>query len=175
MRGRHLTTGITLLVLVGILAVGGVYGVKSLFAPIPSDTPSAGTDCSATTVKKGQKIRARQVRVSVFNAGSRSGLADETLIALVRRGFRKGQAGNAPEGAKVKKAQVWTTQRKDPAAKLVARQFGKATKVRFVDQDLGPGVDVVVGDGFGKLAKAKKVLVVKKSTSACLRGSPTGG
>lgn len=170
MRGRHLTTAITLLVLVGILVVGGLYGMKSLFAPLPGDDPSAGASCSAINVKKGQKIRARQVEVSVFNGGSRSGLADETLGALHKRGFRKGSSGNAPETSKVKRVQVWTTQRRDPAARLVAKQFGPGTAVKFKDTDLGPGVDVVVGNGLGKLAKPTKVLVVKRATSACVAG-----
>ena len=176
MSGRHVTTGVTLLVLLGILVAGGLYGLDALFKPLPGDSSGKAAGCSTTSIKKGQRIRAHQVQVSVFNAGTRSGLADETLGALRARGFRKGEAGNAPSGAKVKRVQVWTTQRNDAAARLVAHQFGRATKVRFVDTDLGPGVDVVVGNRFGKLVKAKRVLVVKKKTAAaCLpTGSPSG-
>ena len=175
MSGRHLTTAITLLVLLGILVAGGLYGLDSLFKPLPGDSSKANAGCSTTSVKKGQRIRAHQVQVSVFNAGSRSGLADETLSGLRARGFRKGEAGNAPTGSKVKRAQVWTTQRNDAAARLVARQLGAKTKVRFVDTDLGPGVDVVVGNRFDKLVKAKRVLVVKKRAAACLpTKSPSG-
>lgn len=176
MSGRHVTTGVTLLVLLGILVAGGLYGLDALFKPLPGDSSGKAAGCSTTSIKKGQRIRAHQVQVSVFNAGTRSGLADETLGALRARGFRKGEAGNAPSGAKVKRVQVWTTQRNDAAARLVAQQFGRATKVRFVDTDLGPGVDVVVGNRFGKLVKAKRVLVVKKPAAACLptKAKPSG-
>ena len=71
---RHLTTAITLLVLVGILVVGFLIGTKSLFAPLPGDAnPKADPSptCSPKSVKKGQAIRSAQVQVSVFNGGSR--------------------------------------------------------------------------------------------------------
>lgn len=170
MRGRHVTTGVTLLILLGILLVAGAYGLHALVAPVPGKDSSPSADCRTTSVKKGQKIRARQVKVSVFNGGNRAGLADETLGALRRRGFQKGEAGNAPDGTKVKVAKVWTTQKHDAAAKLVARQFGPAIKVFQVSakSDLGPGVDVVVGNDFRGLAKAGPVLTVRKRSSACL-------
>ncbi len=170
MRGRHLTTAVTMLILLAILAAGAVVGLRSLFAPLPRGqaTAKATPACVTKSVKKGQRVSATQVEVSVFNAGSRAGLADETMLTLVQRGFRKGKVGNAPAGSTVKKAQVWTTQKHDPAARLVARQFGKAVKVRSVKVDLGPGVDVVVGDGFTKLVKAKRVIIVKRTSSACL-------
>ena len=84
MARRHLTTAVTLLVLVGILVVGVVLGVKTLFAPLPgSDDASAkpSASCSPKTVRKGQRIRSSQVQVSVFNGGTRSGLADETPVS----------------------------------------------------------------------------------------------
>lgn len=169
MRRRHLTTGVTLLVLVGILAAGAWIGSRSLFAPLPGDDPSAATSsCSPKALKKGQRISTRQVEVSVYNAGTRAGLADKTLRALTNRGFDRGRVGNAPAGSGVKVAQVWTTRTDDAAARLVALQFGPAIKVKLKQVDLGPGVDVVVGDGFRELARAKRVVVVKSAQSVCL-------
>ncbi len=168
---RHLTTAVTMLVLVGILVLGVVIGVDRLFAPVPgSEEPVAEPEptCTTQTVRKGQRIRSSQVQVSVFNGGTRSGLADETLNVLTRRGFKPGDAGNAPAGTKVAKVQIWTTEKNDSSARLVARQFGKATKVRVVDQDLGPGVDVIVGNKFSKLAKAPRALTVRKPSSVCV-------
>jgi lambda repressor-like predicted transcriptional regulator len=166
---RHVTTAVTLLVLLAILVAGALVGVRSLFAPI-SDGPNANPspDCVSKPLRKGQRVLASQVEVSVFNAGSRSGLARATLAALVRRGFKKGESGNAPEGSGVKVAQVWTTERNDAAARLVARQFGPAIKVFTGRQDLGPGIDVVVGNGYHKLAKAQRAVVATKRSSACL-------
>ena len=75
----------------------------------------------------------------------------------------------------VKRVQVWTTLRDDDGARLVARQFGRKTKVRFTRTDLGPGVDVVVGDNFDKLAKGKRFVVVRRSSSVCVPlSSPAG-
>lgn len=169
MRGRHLTTAITLMVLVAILVLGVLLGVKSLFAPIPSGESgaTASPDCTTKSVKKGQRVAASQVQVSVYNGGTRAGLADETMNDLRGRGFRRGEIGNAPEDSNVKRVQVWTTERIDPAARLVANQFGPGTRVRLVDTDLGPGVDVVVGDGFRDLARAKRAIVAKRSSSGC--------
>jgi hypothetical protein len=36
------------------------------------------------------------------------------------------------------------------------------------DTDLGPGIDIIVGDDFEKLARARRVIVVKKSSSVCV-------
>jgi hypothetical protein len=170
MRGRHLTTAVTMLVLLAILAAGALWGARALFAPLPSADPTAeaSPDCVTRSVRKGQRITATQVQVSVYNAGTRAGLADETMASLTLRGFKPGDVGNAPETSRVKVAQVWTTERTDTAAKLVARQFGPRIKVRRVAVDLGPGVDVVVGNGLGKLAKAKRSIVASKASSVCL-------
>lgn len=171
MRGRHITTGITLLVLVVIVVAAAAYGVQQALAPVGGDDSEQSTACHPRTLSKGQRIRARQIVVSVFNAGSRSGLADTTLARLSNRGFRAGSSGNAPEGTSVRVVQVWTTQQDDLAARLVARQFGAKTPVRVVSTDLGPGIDVVVGNGLQRLVKASTVLAVTKSASACLGGA----
>ena len=171
MTHRHLTTAVTLLVLVCILVLGVLLGVKTLFAPLPGSDKATATpspSCSPKSVKKGQRIRSTQVQVSVFNGGTRSGLADETMRLLARRGFTQGDIGNAPTDAKVSRVRVLTTEKNDMAAALVARQFGRTTRVIVTDTDLGPGIDVIVGNKFGKLAKAKRVLVAQSSSSVCV-------
>ena len=171
MARRHLTTAVTLLVLVSILVLGVVLGVKTLFAPLPGSDKATATpspSCSPKTVRKGQRIRSTQVQVSVFNGGTRSGLADETMRLLARRGFTQGDVGNAPSDAKVSRVRVLTTEKNDMAAALVARQFGRTTRVIVTGTDLGPGIDVIVGNKFGKLAKAKRVLVAQSSSSVCV-------
>lgn len=177
MRGRHVTTGVTLLVLVGVLVVAVVLGAKALFAPLPQHDTPAAQGCVSTRVHKGQRVSSAQVEVSVFNASGRSGLADRTMLAFTSRGFAKGDVGNAPAGSGVKVAQVWTTRRNDAGARLVARQLGRHTRVRTVAADLGPGVDVLVGARFTRLAAAPRTLVAARTTSACRASktaSPTG-
>jgi hypothetical protein len=173
-RARHVTTGVTLLVLLLILGIGAFVGLRQLFAPLPEAGDAATTKaprCSVEALRKGQRVSTRQVEVSVYNAGTRPGLATRTMGVLTARGFRKGAVANAPRGSGVKVAQIWTTQRKDAAARLVAVQFGPSIKVKLKRTDLGPGVDVVVGDGFRRLARVTRAVVVRQTQSACLRAA----
>jgi hypothetical protein len=177
MRRRHLTTAITLLVLLCLLAIGAVVGVKTLFAPVDDTGTAKAPTCVTRSVKKGQRLTSAQVQVSVFNAGTRAGYAGSTMSMLTKRGFKKGTVGNAPEGSRVKVAQVWVDSAADvTAARLVARQLGPAIKVKTGRTSLGPGIDVVIGDGFDKLAKAKRVIVASRTSSVCLpTPTPSGG
>jgi hypothetical protein len=148
-----------------------MLGVKTLFAPVPGDpTPTASPSptCSEKTVRKGQRLRSTQVVVSVYNGGTRAGLADTTMRALTNRGFKQGEIGNAPPDVNVTKVKVYTSERNDQAAQLVARQFGRKTRVTLAETDLGPGVDVVVGNGFDELAKARRVIVARHGSSVCV-------
>ena len=146
MNARRITTSVTLVVLVVVLAAMAAYGYKSATAPLPSSPTSAPT-CSSAGNQVQRFLARSQVQVSVFNAGGRSGLASSSLDQLEALGFRPGNAGNAPEN--VRRAEVWTTQEDDSAAQLVARSLGRRTPVRVTEQDLGPGVDVLVGRRFG--------------------------
>ncbi len=170
MRARHITTGVTLVVLLLILAAGAWVGYRSLVAPVPGDgtTSSATPTCSPQSLRRGQRVVSTQVAVSVWNAGTRPGAAGRTLRMLTNRGFTQGEVGNAPSGTKVRRAQIWTTRRHDAAARLVALQFGPGTKVELKRTDLGPGVDVVVGDDFDRLSTAARSVVVRNAQSACL-------
>jgi len=167
---RAITTAVTMLALIGILVLGAVWGWRSLFAELPESPTAAepAPTCATETLAAGQRVRARQVRVSVFNAGTRSGLAGDTLDRLRRRGFTAGDTGNAPSDLDVRRVQVWSTVEDDPRAQLVARQFGKKTRVRFSDEDLGPGVDVIVGDRFDRLSKAPRSLRVREAREICV-------
>ena len=168
---RHITTAITMMALVAILVLGAVWGWRSLFAALPEDgTASEGPSPTCTTekIKAGQRVRSTQVRVSVFNNSTRSGLAGSTLEKLLDRGFIAGDAGNAPSDADVRRVEVWSTVEDDPRARLVARQFGKDVTIRFSDEDLGPGIDVIVGDRFRDLAKAPRALEVKQAQEICV-------
>lgn len=147
---RHVVTAVTLLVLCGVLVFMVVYGVKAVTAPLPGSS-SPTQDCSAAEKEVDRFVNRPEVEVSVYNAGSRQGLAGKTLNRLERAGFHPGAAGNAPRRAGVRRAVVWTTHQDDTAAKLVARALGRRTKVVVTDTDLGPGIDVLVGNGFRSL------------------------
>jgi len=162
--------GITFLVLFGILAVGTVVGWRAVSSPVPGsseETPSAGPSCREG-VAAGDVVRTGDVTVSVFNAGDRSGLADQTLGELTARGFIAGEVGNAPADVRaVKFVRVLAPRANDPAALLVARQFGPQTLVQPHAEDLGRGVDVIVGDKFAGLVKAPRKLKARTAGSGC--------
>lgn len=167
---RNGLAGITFVVLLGIMALGTVVGWRAVSAPVPGvteETPSAGPSCRQA-VSAGDVVRTGDVTVSVFNAGNRSGLADQTLGELTARGFIAGDVGNAPGAVSdVRFVRVLAPSRNDPAALLVARQFGRQTLVQQTDEDLGPGVDVIVGDRFAGLVKAPRRITAQTDGSGC--------
>lgn len=168
---RHVITTVTMLALIGIVVAGAVLGWRALFAELPEDSVSVGEpvpSCLPETIGPRERIRTRDIRVSVFNGGSRSGLAGETLDALARRGFVEGDVGNAPSNVNVRKVQVRSTVENDPRARLVARQFGKNVTMQVSEEDLGVGVDVIVGDRFEQLVKAPRSFTVKGAHEVCV-------
>ena len=161
-RGR---SAVTLGVLVMLCLVGILVGVRALTADLPDEPliESADQQCEDRTVAPGKRIRAAEITVSVYNAGSRAGAANQVMRQLVARGFAEGKSGNAPEGTDIIRAQVWADTRRNSAARLVARHLGTGIKV-FADKPaLGPGIVVVVGD---KLAVTKLPTAPRKTKAA---------
>ena len=157
-------TALTMATLLVLLLVAAAWAISALTAPFPGkvDLPT----CVATDVAKGEKVFPEQVVVSVFNAGTREGLAGLTMKQLTDMGFVEGDSGNAPDKANVPRAQVWTSEPRNPAVRLVASQFGPGTRV-VKGKALGPGVVVVVGDRFRTLVKAPKNVRAARDTSIC--------
>lgn len=173
MASRHLTTAVTLLVLVGILVLGVVVGVRELLAPLPGSEGASGEPAAEQTEScdqsgKPDRLTSREVLVNVFNGGNRAGLAGQTLDTLSARGFRAGQASNA-SGTGVRRVQVWVVEGEEDAGKLVARNFGPRVPVKTVQgaKDLGDGVDVVVGNRLGPLARPVRAIKVEADEGAC--------
>ena len=163
-------TALTMATLGVLLLVAAAWGFSALTAPFPGkvDLPT----CVATDVQKGDKVFPDQVVVSVFNAGTREGLAGLTMTQLNDIGFVEGDSGNAPARAKVPRAEVWAAEPRNPAAALVARQYGPDTRV-VKGKPLGPGVVVVVGDRFRTLVKAPKKIVANRASSICSPPAPS--
>jgi LytR cell envelope-related transcriptional attenuator len=166
--GRSVTTAVTLVVLLVVLGGMAVYGFREFTAPLPNP-PSAEQTCSGAEKQVKKVLRRGEVQVSVFNAGTRRGFAGSTLEQAEEAGFRAGNAGNAPTSAQVRRAVVWTTEADDPAAKLVALAFGRRTRVQVTEADLGPGVDVLVGDRFPGLdPKAPRQIPLPAPVETCI-------
>ncbi|MFL6160410.1 MAG: LytR C-terminal domain-containing protein [Marmoricola sp.] len=158
---RRTTSAITLAVTALVVVVMAFWGLHALTAPVAKDPSSASTSPDdAASCPAGQTatvvrlVKRSQVRVSVYNAGKRSGRAGATLNLLESAGFLPGAIGNAPDGTTVDRAQVHTKKADDAAAKLVALAFGPNTEVVVDDGDLGPGVNVYIGDKFRKLDRS---------------------
>jgi hypothetical protein len=154
-----------------VLLVMAAIGVKQALKPFPASKKQATSACANPEKQIQKALTRKDVQVSVFNAGSRSGLASSTLDKLQAAGFAAGNAGNAPGTADVKRAVVWTTKQDDYSAKLVALAFGPRTQVQVTSTDLGPGVDVLVGDAFNGLAKnAPRQIQLPKPVETCIEG-----
>jgi hypothetical protein len=169
---RRALSAATLTVLVVLLAVGAVIGWKSLTAPFNGTQSSATTPTKKPScdprLTKGAPVRTSDVTVSVYNAGTRTGLAGQTQQQLVARGFIPGDVGNAPGNlGGVRFVRILAPSQTDPAARLVALQFGRHTFVQRSSQNLGPGVQVVVGDRFVGLVRAPRSIKAHASGSGC--------
>jgi hypothetical protein len=171
-----MTTAVTLLVLVGILALGLFVGFRELFAPLPGEGDDSTTETAATCepqdVQPGQRLRPPDVLVNVHNAGDRAGLASQTMATLDRRGFRTGEIANTSSGGRVKRVQVWIVEGEETAGRLVARNFGPKVKVRTrsAENDLGDGVDVVVSNRLRRVGPPVRAVRVRDDEAVCLPG-----
>ncbi|MDO9378278.1 MAG: LytR C-terminal domain-containing protein [Nocardioidaceae bacterium] len=147
----------TMSVLVALFVIGTFVGFRLLFAEGPSLADAAVDDtpqCQDATIPAGGALPAQQVTVTVYNAGSVSGLANRTLINLQQRGFRPGKVGNVPEGVQAgRNVTIITDERTDPAVRLVARQFKGNVVYAAPTQAQGDNVEIVIGPRFSELRK----------------------
>ncbi len=164
---------VTLAVLAVVCVFALFIGLKAAFEPFP-DSP-LGSDVSGTClfidVRQGERIGAQDVLVSVFNASGEAGLARNTIRQRSERGFGSGSEGNV-DAPRVDYAEVWADTEDDPAALLVAKQFGpRVSVVTGDDTTIGEGVVVVVGEEFEELRRAPKYVRAPYDTQVC---SPRG-
>ncbi len=168
-------TPITLLVLVGILLGAAYYGWQTVINPATEATTTQGPTHASkpTCVKqkqflKGQEIKAADIVVNVFNAGTISGLAGDALSALHQKGFQMGIAANPPGGVGATNVTVLTDSPQSPEVRLVVSQFLGKVLVRK-GPNLAPGIDVVIGQDFKGIAeKAPTTLRLSHDVTTCL-------
>lgn len=162
--GQGARTAITVSVLGLLLVVAAVWGWAAFTDPLPAkvDTPI----CVDRDVAAGEKVFASQVTVSVYNAGTREGLAGRVTRELTDTGLHEGNSGNAAPTVRVSVAEIWTRDPKSPAVRLVASRLGGQTRVVRRDP-VGSGVTVVVGDQFGEVLAGRKAVVAKADAVIC--------
>lgn len=159
----RLRSAITLAVLAVVLVLAALWGWSAVSQPFPEQAEAPV--CVDAEFAKGDRISRSDVTVSVYNAGTRVGLAGLTMDLLVDEGFAQGSEGNAPDQRKVGRVQIWTEEPKSPAVRLVASHFRKAKVVRR-EAD-APGVMVVVGDNFEDLQGGRRGIKAKQATTVC--------
>ena len=156
------------LVVAGLMLVFGLFaGVQMLSSG--ADTAAPAPTCTNRTVADGANLTSNLVTVNLFNASSRSGLANRVTINLQRRGFLGGSLGNSTSATKPRTVAILTDDRNDPLVKLVAAQF--ADKVTYAKPDLQveQGVIVVVGDDYSGLKKkAPTSIKATRAVTACV-------
>ena len=170
-------TPITLVVLLGVLLGAAYYGWNTIVNPGDNTNASAPKEpknqpCKKkTTIKKGSRIQAVDVRVNVYNAGTRTGLAGDTLESLVSKGFKRGVADNVPDDINATWGNVSIVLpggKVLPQVRLVRNQF--IGVVKFIKgTDAGGNIDVVVGDNFrGVKGTSATSVRVNRAVKTCV-------
>lgn len=163
---------ITLIGAGAVFVVMAFWGVTA--ATSPADRSSRGStsasQCSDAEQTIQTHIKRMDVTVSVYNSGKRKGLATDVLQRLENSGFRPGAVGNAPEGLSTDVAVVYAEDTAATSAQLVALAFGPDTQVLPQEIDMGPGINVVVGDKFKRLDKsAPRSLELPEPIITCVK------
>lgn len=140
------------MVVVVLVVLGAGLGAGGLYLGLFGTT---STDVATTTprpcVTTAAPLDPRRVRVNVYNASGRTGLASRTADDLRARRFAIGAVTNDPTGAKVTAAALIRYGRTGSAsAKLVATQLRGATLV--ADKRPNAVVDLVLGAAFTGLS-----------------------
>ena len=163
----RLRTAITLAALAVLLLVGVTWGWSQVSQPLPGKADAA--ICVPTSYAAGDELFVQDVTVSVLNASKREGLAGRTMSELVTAGFAEGQTRNAPDQTRVLRAEIWTTDADNPAARLVRSRFGRAEVVEKDDPGAA-GIVVVVGDDFEETVEGRAS--IKADTDVVICGPP---
>lgn len=149
-RARRRRTLITL-GLVALLLFGAFWFAYSYWKQ-PAK-PSAGPTPTCTTAAPNPTASAAPVKVNVYNATNRSGLAAATAKELKKRGYVIGTVANDPLRKTIKgTAEVRYGKSGVKVAAPIESLVSKPAKV--VDARKDTSVDLVLGNGFKDLAAA---------------------
>ncbi|MFD9904660.1 LytR C-terminal domain-containing protein [Streptomyces sp. NPDC059063] len=162
-RRRIVLVAVASLAAAGLLGWGG-YQLYDVFTGGDKASAAAGAkDCAtkkpdAQTAPRAKALpEPRQITVNVYNATSRVDLAQDTADELKKRGFTIGEVDNATKeyDGKVKGTGILLGPRAamDTALPVLGTQLAGAE--RRADARKGGAVDLIIGDRFKSLTKAK--------------------
>lgn len=157
---RLVRTPLTLLVLLGVLCYGAYWGYNNIIAPVPAAPPEP---CVNQTVTKG-KLLSSQVTVSIFNGGSKRGLAGDVGRLMRDRDFTVQRMTNTNEN--IQKTVIVGAGTKNPEVLLV-KAFFKDAEVRS-DKRADHTVDILVGDKYAGFNKKAPTSYAVKTSTVCL-------
>jgi hypothetical protein len=162
-RGRRRRVTPLLVVLVVVAAVGaGYYWVTVRDGATTAADPSPTRSCPAPSPLPSV-VPANRVRVNVYNATDRRGLAATVATQLRRRGFVVGKVDNDPAKRTVTGvAEVRSSTTGAGAARTVGAQVG--TFVTVPDQRPDASVDLVLGAGFRGLRSPQQAAAAASPT-----------
>ena len=147
-------TAITLLAVFAILL--GTYYYASSYWNQPANRSASSPSCTPTIPATGP-LQPQHVRLNVYNATKRSGLAATTAKQLKDRGFLVGTIGNDPARRTVpQSAEVRYGPSGERAAQLVLTQVPGAAPIKD-EARADASVDLVLGDAFQQLGPAPTV------------------
>jgi hypothetical protein len=157
-------SALTISVLGLLLVVAAVWGWSAVSEPLPAkvDRPL----CVQEDVPAGTKVFPEDVTVSVYNAGTREGLAGRTMQLLTDSGFAEGNSGNVTPDRPVRFAAIWTEDPTSPAVHLVASRLGPRADIERRKAP-GVGVVVVVGDAFDDVVEGRRAVAAEKDSVIC--------
>jgi hypothetical protein len=135
---RTLSTPITLIVLLGLLAAGAIWGYKAVTAKVPVTPPPPCVTLPMTD------LLTSSVTVNVYNGGTTRGLASSVSEALKQGGFLIGKVDNTDE--RTYGATIVGAAADNPEVQLAAAWFVNP-QIRADDRP-DHSVDVLLGADF---------------------------
>jgi hypothetical protein len=146
---RHQRTVITLVILAGLVFFAAWYAWSSITDP--DDAGDVTTAASCLPAAPTDAPPPAEIRLNIYNATERNGLASSTAGEMLARGFAILDVANDPSGREVTAtAEVRAHPDSQAAAALVMAQIPGAV---FVPDTRTDGtVDLVVGEAFEALA-----------------------
>jgi len=142
---RHLRSGVTMLLLVGLVLGGALFGWKAVNSDSSATTSTAAPNAVECGVPPAA-VTPAELQVNVYNGTSRNGLAAATAEQVTAQGFVVLGIDNDPKGERITDVAVIRGAENSASAYLLMAYVPGAT---FTPDGRADGtLDLVVGDLF---------------------------